>query len=477
MLDRKRVEKGLNVALGIFIVIVGGIALKRFATDNYVPKGFEQPEEHAAPLYKVKEHVDDGAKAFKDGPPVVTEDDEPLKPGEGQAAEWLAGHFQFKQPIPAQGEPPEGWTEIESSLSPQACGTCHPQQLSQWNESWHHLGMGPGMMGQLVDAEDSFVHACQRCHAPNAEQYPKLDGEENPAYMAELRTEGLTCAGCHVRDWDRYGPPTEGHPQGSEIDPEQAATAEATEPLVDPNEGLPHGGFIARDEFQDPLFCEGCHDGRIAAGKQLEEKKIQETYQEWRRTEFAGDGVTCQSCHMPEGDHSFKGIHDREFTQGAFEATAELSSLGDGMVAKPLEATLTITNTGAGHRFPTYTTPRVVLVIEQLDAGGTPIEGTRQQMFVARALTPNLQTELYDTRILPGESQSLEYSAARHEQCAKISARVEVWPDEAYRKNYEIWIKNETYPAEGLKLLEEAMQAATDSRYVAWERAVDLSEQ
>lgn len=470
MMDRKRVESALNVVLGIAIVVFGGIALKSYYENNYQPKTFEQPEFHAAPLYKVEAKVPDATD-----PEAEVQADNP----HATFDPWLAEHF--KAPIDLQGDAPADWTEIEVSLSPESCGTCHPQQLSEWQTSWHHLGMGPGMMGQLVDAKDGMVKACQRCHAPNAEQYPRLKGsedgatyQENPSFEPDLRTEGLTCAGCHVRDWTRFGPETETHALGSETPPERMEGETDDSDWVD--EGQPHNGFVAKDAYQEAVFCERCHDFRDGEGKVLEEKKLQETYQEWRRTDAAAEGQTCQTCHMPDGAHTFKGIHDKEFVQTGFEATAELKRLGDNPL-EPLEAELTITNVGVAHRMPTYTTPRIVLVIEQLDQGGLAIEGTRQEFMVGRETTLSLSREVYDTRLMPGESRTLMYSAERAETATGLSARVEVWPDEQYRKNYENWLSTNMYGDEGSAILKEAFDAATDSRYIAWERSVDLASQ
>ena len=52
-------------------------------------------------------------------------------------------------PIPPQGPPPEGWSPLESSLAPEACGTCHPVQYNDWRTSVHATSMGPGIAGLL----------------------------------------------------------------------------------------------------------------------------------------------------------------------------------------------------------------------------------------------------------------------------------------------------------------------------------------
>ncbi|MEE2749826.1 MAG: multiheme c-type cytochrome [Myxococcota bacterium] len=362
-------------------------------------------------------------------------------------SEWLDNHFTA--PADPQGDPPEGWPEITASLQPESCGLCHPTQYADWKESWHALGMGDGVLGQLVDWDgknDKKVRQCNRCHAPLSEQYPFVeDGVENPAYDPELRDKGLTCGGCHVRAHERFGP-------------------EGKNP---PIENAPHGGYTARDEFKDSRFCYGCHDFRKGDG--LEGKRFQETYEEWRRTPYAAEGVTCQSCHMPEGRHLFKGVHDHEMVKSGFTATTDLIEK-DGRI----QGSLSVENTGTGHRMPTYTTPQFTLIVEQLDAQGQALKKTKRTDAIARYVSPNLKVERFDTRLMPGESHSLNYELDRHDRAHSVHARVEVWPDEAYRRLYEIKLrKPENHPI-GLEAIQRAHQASIDSRFVAWEETIQL---
>ena len=362
-------------------------------------------------------------------------------------SDWLDEHFAV--PVPAQGAAPEGWPEITASLHPEQCGACHPTQYADWKDSWHAIGMGPGVLGQMVDwdgTNDKKTRQCSRCHAPLAEQWPFLeDGVPNPDFDAELRAKGLSCAGCHVRAHERFGPPKDG----------------------DPIPGAPHDGFQPKDEYDDSRFCYGCHDFRTGEG--LESKKLQETYEEWRRTDYAAEGVTCQTCHMPKGRHLFKGVHDLEMVQSGFTATAEASAEG-----RSLGGTLRVENTGTGHRFPTYSTPQVTLVMEQVDASGTAIKGTTQTDAIGRYVTPNLKVERFDTRLMPGESHALEYSAKLSKKAVALTARVEIWPDEAYRRFYEIKLKKPERHPIGLAEVQKAHQHSIDSRYIAWEQLIEL---
>jgi len=49
--------------------------------------------------------------------------------------------------------------------------------------------------------------------------------------------------------------------------------------------------------------------------------------------------------------------------------------------------TLSVENTGVGHAFPTYVTPRVVLSAELVDQAGEIIAGSRQERVIARDVT------------------------------------------------------------------------------------------
>lgn len=377
-------------------------------------------------------------------------------------SEWLDNHW--KTPIPPQGEKPEGWSHIETDLDPETCGMCHQQQYADWKESWHADAMGPGVVGQLLDRDtpdDRFAKICQDCHAPLTEQQPhlysteKVDGKtkvvgvKNPDFDPELRMKGMTCAACHVRNWQRHGSPNE-----------KAASKNA-----------PHGGFIPKEEYTNSRFCYRCHDFRPGA-KSLNDKLIQETYGEWRRTKYAEQGIHCQDCHMPEGRHLFKGIHDPDMVKQAFTAKAELLEVHK----KRLRARLTITNTGAGHRFPTYVTPQVNLVFWQVDAKGEKIEGTRKMDAVARKVSPSIGQEWFDTRLMPDESHDFEYEVSRHRDAVALHAEVEVWPDENYTIFYRIKIKNraQDYPTT-LPMLEEALDASLKSRFTAWEQQLPLN--
>ncbi len=352
--------------------------------------------------------------------------------GEVNRTDWLTTHFAT--PLAPQGPAPVGWSPSETSLSQTACAMCHVEQAAAWSTSRHALAMGAGVVGQDL-AHTAGGEACGTCHAPLAEQ------AADPA----LAAEGVNCAGCHVRAWARSGPPSDG-------------------PVL---EGVaPHGGFEARTEFTDPAFCSTCHDFSAKA-QAPSGKRLQETTEEWRRTPAAAAGQTCQSCHMPKGDHSFKGIHDAELVRSAFTAAVRFMTDGGRIVGK-----LTVTATeGVGHRLPTYTTPELWLTIVQLDASGLILPGSQRESVIGRRMNADNTVELFDTRLMPGEAWLLMYNAELDPDCTALLAKVEVRPDAAYELRYAGWIKEGRGETETLKT---ALAAAKASRFVAWQERVAL---
>src|SRR5262245_64607483 len=99
--------------------------------------------------------------------------------------------------------------------------------------------------------------------------------------------------------------------------------------------------------------------------------------------------------------------------------------------------TLTVENTRVGHAFPTYVPPKVVLRGELLDATGTVVPDSLQEVVIAREVSLDLSRELFDTRLLPGQRATLEYR--RRLAAAGLRARlsVVVYPDAFYTRFYE----------------------------------------
>ena len=343
----------------------------------------------------------------------------------GESVEsFVARHW--RTPLSPQGPAPARFTPLEASLAPEACGTCHPAQLADWRTSIHAAAMGPGVAGQLAELrvrEPATALGCQNCHAPLAEQMPLVPGTlaDNPAFDAALGARGIPCAACHVRGHERFGPPRR--------DGSLASAA--------PRASLPHEGVTRTPAYLASSFCRGCHqfgpDGYALNGKPLED-----TYEEWKVSRFAAAGVQCQDCHMPDRRHLWRGIHDADMVRGGLTITLDDAPprVPGGVAAK-----LVVENSGVGHRFPTYVTPLVLLRAELVDAAGHALAGTRVERPIGREVTLDLEREVSDTRLAPGERAELVYARALEDGAVAARFSVVVYPDAFYTAFFEALLR------------------------------------
>lgn len=363
---------------------------------------------------------------------------------------FLQQHWQ--RPLPPQGTPPASYSPSEASLSPKDCATCHAEQYNDWRTSLHSKAMGPGLMGQLITmlpGNRDEHQSCLRCHAPLAEQADTLVTEMTSGTEG-LHRDGLVCAACHVRKHQRFGP------------------ARKSGLPVNTNEKLPHNGWSVSPAFKDSRFCASCHqfdpDGFSLNGKLLEN-----TYEEWRSSRYAAEGISCQACHMPDRKHQWRGIHDPETVRNGVKIEVVVSTLDQ----PELSAQLQMTNTGTGHRFPTYVTPQVVMQAYQASGDGSMLDGTDRYFVVARRVALNLSAEIFDTRLAPDESAHLDYRVKRHADAKTLNLRVYVEPDTFYRLFFENLLSSGT-DTRGTKMLKQALSNSQRSTYTLYEKQLTL---
>jgi len=368
-------------------------------------------------------------------------------------AAFLARHWQ--RPLAPQGAAPKHFSAQEAALEPAACGACHVQQFEDWRTTWHARAMGPGVLGQLVDlspgARDEHQD-CIRCHAPLAEQADSLATAIAGKAKAGLHAEGLVCAACHVREQRRFGPPRR---DGS---------------VAKPEDKLPHDGWQASAAFADSRFCAACHQFE-ADGFALNGKLLENTYAEWQESPAARQGKTCQSCHMPDRRHLWRGVHDTDMVKSGVAIEQEAPRLESGAVL----ARLTLTNSGTGHHFPTYVTPRVVAEIVQADAAGRALPGTRREYVIARQVTPDLAREIADTRIAAGAAAHLDYRVPLHARAARLDTRVRVEPDAFYTGLYRALLADGG-AKQGRALIRRALDDSLASHFTIYEKSQSLQD-
>ncbi|MHB1619935.1 MAG: multiheme c-type cytochrome [Sulfuricella sp.] len=357
-------------------------------------------------------------------------------------AQFLSVHWA--QPIAPQGDPPPGFSAIEASLAPETCAACHVAQYADWSTSLHSKAMGPGIRWQLRVMNQSEANDCLRCHAPLAEQKALVALEQGwanaptspmPAYVsADLHRRGNTCASCHVRRHQRFGPPSQ-----------------MRNPKL-------HGGFVAQQAFRDSRFCAPCHQFPAGA-RSLKGKLIENTYEEWRSSPAAREGSTCQTCHMPDGRHIWRGIHDPEVVRKGLRRELEVKRLAGGR----LEVLASITAPGVGHYFPTYVVPKVLVSLHLLAAGK---EREIARLVIGRTVSVDMDREWSDTRIPPGGRSQLSAQVMAPPVAYRIEMRMEIEPGEHYARMYRaILQKNPDMDATTQVLLREALRETEAANY------------
>ncbi len=345
----------------------------------------------------------------------------------------------FGAPIPAQGPPPASLAPAQASLSAQQCARCHAKQHREWTGSIHAAAASPGLIAQIDYALPAAQgESCQRCHDPLAEQ--RTD--------RSLRSEGISCAGCHVRNWERHGPL-------------------AVSPSLLPIAGYP---LKTLEIYERGDFCMPCH--QLPPRTAVNGKPLLNTYKEWLEGPYMRRGVQCQHCHMPNREHTFLGVHDpATFRQGyTLTATANRSAGAISVLAE-------LTNAGAGHYLPTTPTPAAWLRVELVDAAGAVISGASAELRIGRDIYfDGTWHERGDTRIPPGERATLArgWRGGRTAAATGVRVTVEVHPDSYYEGLYQVRMRGELAP-EARALYEQALGRARSTHYIAEQRVVPIA--
>ncbi|MFQ5785583.1 MAG: multiheme c-type cytochrome, partial [Alphaproteobacteria bacterium] len=215
------------------------------------------------------------------------------------------------EPEPSAGEAHEALFLEDRYPSANTCATCHVKQYREWSVSQHaYAQLSPVYMAlqiainQLTSGTNGDF--CIRCH----NQVGMNLGES--VYVSNLQRhptsrEGITCVVCH-RVNQNYGKVSgrlalqEGDllspiygPRGDEE--LRRILSRPEEYRVVTERGVAGRAIHTKVEkffvLSTPGFCGTCHDVTLLNGFRLEE-----AFAEFKRTEAARDGVTCQDCHM-----------------------------------------------------------------------------------------------------------------------------------------------------------------------------------
>lgn len=338
--------------------------------------------------------------------------------------------------LPTGDDPSYAWVHPDRNARPDdamACSACHGWQYHQWIGSRHARMASNGLVGHYREAllarEPAAVDDCTGCHQPGYAASNPPGGWRPRGVLAAAH-----CDFCHkvsrtqdVRQSGVYGalqlarpdlgaarrPGTVHHVFGSSHDVSYAWMGASYSPA-----------------HASSFLCASCHQGGGAWREEGGRPKVG-TFDEWRAyatAELAAgrEARSCQSCHMPAGttraldgalveqhawdamhrspqvvrDHAFRGT-EPDFAAAALDLQVEKAEQPDGR----WRITVRLRNVGAGHRIPTGTSTKHVLVGVWARRGDARValEGRdRLRLSEDRLLDPDRTTRRVPTRAWDG---------------------------------------------------------------------------
>jgi len=277
--------------------------------------------------------------------------------------------------------PHSGLKEVYST----SCQSCHDDQFSEWRRS-PHADSALGVIFQtslehaVANRGREVAQGCFGCHVPmDCEMYSLLPGDMLNRDSTEMH-DGVSCYACHSRQ------------AGAAPCPEGATGSAIPSPT-------------------SPEFCAVCHNQKEPVLAVLDPELAQahgvtdpggNPYAEWLESEYSQPGekyVSCLDCHGQKGTGTVHRWPKDELAmlREAY-SVEELPVTVDG---GEMTARIRVTNTGAGHRFPTGDPGRmVVITVKIVDRAGNAVA----ESSVTLARYVSLDFCAGDTRLAPGQS-------------------------------------------------------------------------
>ena len=252
------------------------------------------------------------------------------------------------------------------------CKDCHLDITEQFQRSAHSRSSRMAnelfyrmYFHSLQATRGATMTKCGPCHEPVSFINQDFAG------IRDESIEGVTCSYCHAIA-------SSGDPQGIPPYTLDLAAYYGTirSPVPTPSHKSAASGYIRTSDY-----CGGCHSYSNQNGV-----LISDTFNEWRRSTFAKQGITCQTCHMPGGPgrNSYLGPQRARVADHAFSHDA-LAKARPGAATVAVRATrapsgdslrlvVTVTNKGWGHSLPTGNDQNVaVLRVRVRDAKGNDV--------------------------------------------------------------------------------------------------------
>lgn len=300
---------------------------------------------------------------------------------------------------------------------PEQCSACHTDIYAQWNGSMHSNAFVDPVFQALwkIGAQETdglVVKLCAGCHTAigTASEEVTFDEAQGMFTASDIAKRGVQCDFCHTIAGTTHHQTPTGEPQNASL-------------ISDPGP-LKRGPFDdAESTFHETAyselhtrseFCGSCHH----VYHPVNNFPIERTYDEWKYSVYAQQGIQCQDCHMMPvekaietartmqkqtnpGKAALTGpdretIYTHEFVGANFTlppllgsekhaeiATARLQSAAEVEILSPegvkagelASIKVKVINVGAGHNLPTSLTEvrQMWLDVQVTDADGQEI--------------------------------------------------------------------------------------------------------
>lgn len=327
---------------------------------------------------------------------------------------------------------------------PAVCGGCHTDIFKQWNGSMHSQAFTDPVFQALwklgaKETKGFTDKLCGGCHAAAGVVANDLVFKDDKFFTSDIAQNGVHCDLCHTVKETRFKDTPTHEPQNASI-------------IVDP-------GPVKRGPFKDSvspfhetafselhtksLFCANCHN----VFHPVNNFHIERTYDEWKFSVYAQNGIQCQDCHMMPVDKAIETartlkkqknpgqpaiggpqrehIYTHEFVGANFTipgllkfdlhkgiAEKRLKSAAEISIAAPAAAkqgevvavAVTVRNVGAGHNLPTSLTE-----VRQMWLDVRAVDEKGREIFRSGALDKNgeidPQTKIFNASAVDKEGK------------------------------------------------------------------------
>jgi hypothetical protein len=189
---------------------------------------------------------------------------------------------------------PENWQD------PEVCAGCHERQYEGWKSSMHANSFNDPVfqaewaIGHKATDGKTLNH-CGGCHTPigiatGTVKFDPTLGKHGGFTAPEIAAKGVSCDVCHTISGSNAVHTATGDPGNASFIMTPGRVKRAT--LKDSKS--PFHGSEYSELHGKSAFCGNCHnifhpDNRFP---------VEHTYDEWKASPYAQQGVQCQDCHM-----------------------------------------------------------------------------------------------------------------------------------------------------------------------------------